>query len=86
MKAIDITSRVGAAVVGGYALATAVALGAAALPGSRAESVQIGIMLGFIAYAAAMIWAFAARSAVSAWTGLIGPAAVLAVIGWIGAP
>ncbi len=85
MKALDIASRVGAAVVGGYALATAAALGATALPGTRAEAVQIGIMLGFLAYAAAMIWAFAARSAIRAWAGLIGPAAVLALIGWIGA-
>jgi hypothetical protein len=85
VKALDIASRVGAAVVGGYALAAAVALGATALPGPRAEAVQIGIMLGFLAYAAATIWAFAARSAIGAWAGLIGPAAVLALIGWIGA-
>lgn len=83
MKGSAIAARIAAAVAGGYALATATAVAAAALPGPKSESALIGIMLGFAAYTAAMIWAFAARSALRAWTGLLIPSAVLALIGLI---
>ena len=83
MTGPGITARVLAAVAGGYALATAVALCAAALPGARDEAALIGIMLGFVVYAGAMIWAFAARTAVGAWAGLLAPAIVLALVGWM---
>jgi apolipoprotein N-acyltransferase len=81
---LGITARVLAAVAGGYGLATAVALCAAVLPGPRDEAALIGIMLGFVAYAGAMIWAFAARNVAGAWAGLLAPAIVLALIGWTG--
>lgn len=85
MKALSIASRVLAAVAGGYALAAAVAASAATvLPGPKAEAALIGIMLGFVAYTAAMIWAFAAHSATRAWTGLVLPAALLGLLAWIG--
>ncbi len=85
MKALSIASRILAAVAGGYALAAAVAASAATvLPGPKAEAALIGIMLGFVAYTAAMIWAFAARSAKRAWAGLVLPAALLGLLAWIG--
>ncbi len=85
MRAVSIASRVLAAAAGGYALAAAVAASAATtLPGPRAEAALIGIMLGFVAYAAAMLWAFAARSAARAWIGLALPAALLGLVAWIG--
>lgn len=85
MKALAIASRVLAAVAGGYALAAAIAASAAtALPGQKAEAALIGIMLGFVAYTGAMIWAFAARSAWRAWIGLMLPTGLLGLVAWIG--
>lgn len=81
MNAFGVAARAVAAVAGGYALAAAVAIAATALPGPRAEAAMIGIMLGFVAYTLAMVWAFAARSAWRAWAGLLVPAALLAAIG-----
>lgn len=76
-------SRVAAAVFGGYALAAAVAIFlAAVLPASRAEGVIAGMQLSFVAYTAAVIWAFSPISLVRAWVGLLLPAAVLAGSGW----
>ena len=67
-----IASRVIAAVVGGYALATLATLALAyGLPGSRAGALMTGMMASFAVYAAAIVWAFAARSATFAWTGIL---------------
>lgn len=78
-----VLSRTAAAVLGGYALANlgGVAL-ASAWPMARAEATMAALLLSFALYAAAVVWAFAARSAWRAWLGLALPAALcgLAVV------
>lgn len=61
-------SLLAAALVGGYALATAMGIFlAAALPLPRAESVLIANMLSFAAYAGTVIWVFTLRRPALAW-------------------
>jgi len=68
----DILLRLTAALLAGYAAASGIAIGLAALlPGGKAEAVLAGTLLSFALYAAAVIWAFAARSAGRAWLGLL---------------
>jgi hypothetical protein len=78
-----LSSRVAAAVAGGYALAAATAIFlASVLPASRAEGVIAGMQLSFVVYTAAVVWAFSPISLARAWAGLLLPAAVLAGLGW----
>ncbi len=86
----SVLSRLLAALLGGYALsALLTAVLALHLPLERSEAVLVGTMLSFLAYALAVLWAFAARHALRAWTGLLAPilllAAILAAPGWTGA-
>jgi len=84
-QALSIASLAGAAIVGGYALASAVAvfLGAV-LPLPRAEAVLAATLLSFAIYTGAVIWVFAARDARRAWLGLLLPAALLTLAGlWL---
>ncbi|MCO6417751.1 DUF3649 domain-containing protein [Siccirubricoccus sp. KC 17139] len=82
-----VLSRILAAVVGGYALGALVAIACALLlPFARSEAVITGMMLSFAAYAGAVLWAFAARSAWRAWAGLLLPALLLAAASWVGRP
>jgi hypothetical protein len=69
--AASVASRIAAAVFGGYALAHAfpVAL-VAAWPLVRADAALIALQASFLVYVAAVLWAFAARSALRAWLGL----------------
>ena len=85
-----VTSRAVAAVAGGYVLAAlSAALLAVILPLPRADATLTGTMLSFLAYALAVMWAFAARHALRAWTGLLAPILLLVVIlalpGWTAA-
>lgn len=85
-----ILSRTLAAVLGGYALASASAVFLSFLfPGSVADAVLAASLPSFAIYTAAVIWAFAARSAVRAWLGLGLPTLLLGVAatlcGWSGA-
>lgn len=78
-----LSSRIAAAVAGGYALAAATAIFlASVLPASRAEGVIAGMQLSFVVYTAAVVWAFSPISLARAWAGLLLPAAVLAGLGW----
>ncbi|TDN56802.1 hypothetical protein C7389_101181 [Azoarcus indigens] len=78
---LDVLSRLLAAVAGGYLAATAVAMAVAALwPGPRAEGVMAATLLSFALYAGAVMWAFAARRARSAWFGLLAVAAAGALL------
>ena len=80
-----LVSRILAAVLGGYALGALVAIACALLlPLPRAEAVVTGMMLSVLAYAGAVLWAFAARSAWRAWGGLLLPALLLAAASWAG--
>lgn len=76
-------SRLLAALVGGYALASAATWwGAVILPMDRAEAVLFGMMLGLLLFAGAGLWAFTVRRALWAWLGIVGPAALLAGMTW----
>lgn len=75
--------RVAAAVFGGYALAASVAVFlAAVLPAGRAEAVVGGMQWSFVAYPAAVVWAFSPVSLLRAWVGLLLPAVALGALGW----
>lgn len=66
------------AVVGGYWLAAlAAATLALALPLPRVDAVMASMMIAFVIYLLAAIWAFAAATLMRAFGGLLLPAAVL---------
>lgn len=76
---LAVTSRVLAAVVGGYVVAALASVSLTMLlPMARAEAVVTGMMTSFLAYLVAVLWCFACRSAWQAWFGLIVPSLVLA--------
>jgi len=71
-----VASRVLAAGVGGYALTSLTAADLALLlshlgAASRAEGVLIATQWSFAVYATIVVWAFAARSALRVWVGLL---------------
>ena len=75
---LGLLSRVAAAVLGGYLLASAwVVFCGVALPG-RAEAVLAGVQLSFVVYVGAVVWAFAPVPLGRVWMGLLVPAAALA--------
>lgn len=77
-----VLSRLAAAVLGGYALAAAVAMClAAVLPAARADAVLAGMQLSFVVHVLAVVWAFSPLRPTRVWLGLLGPALVLAVFG-----
>ena len=81
-------SRCVAAVLGGYALAnalsvTVVAIIAVSFNGmARSDAVLIAMPLSFVVYTGAVMWAFAARSACTAWVGLGLPALLAGLVSW----
>lgn len=77
-RRLAILSRVAAAVFGGYLLAAVCTVFLSHLfPGPVAEAVLAATLGSFAICTAAVVWAFAARSAGRAWLGLALPAAVL---------
>lgn len=81
---IPLLSRILAAVLGGYALASAAAIFlAAVLPMPRAEGVLAGMQLSFAIYAGAVIWSFSPVALSRVWGVLLMPAALLAAFGWL---
>lgn len=87
MTALDrwgIAVRIVAAVLGSYAVATAIDVGAArALPLSRAEAVTTAALLALFAMPAVAIWAFAARTARRAWLVIAVVILAAALVGWL---
>lgn len=84
---LDVLSRLLAAVAGGYAVATLVAIaGARALPLARVEAVTVGTLAALLAMPLAAMGCFWARSAWRAWAGIFLFAAVFGGIalaaGW----
>ena len=75
-------SRIVAAVLGGYALASFASVAVLALPMSRPQAVLTGMLASFAIYAGAVVWVFAVRSALRAWAGLLVTAAPLALAAW----
>jgi len=65
-----IVSRVVAAIFGGYAVAAIASIALARL-GSRVEGALTGMMAGYAIHTAAVVWVFAASSALRAWVGLV---------------
>ncbi|BDR08689.1 DUF3649 domain-containing protein [Comamonas thiooxydans] len=75
----SVLSRLLAAVLGGYLLASALAVFlATVLPASRAEAVLAGMLWSFALHVLAVIWAFSPVSPGRVWLGLLLPAAVMA--------
>lgn len=73
-----LASLVAAALVGGYALATAVGIFlGGVLPMPRGEAALVGNLLSFAVYAGAVIWTFVVRRPVKVWLGLMIPACAL---------
>ncbi|MHC8322224.1 DUF3649 domain-containing protein [Pseudomonas sp. GB2N2] len=95
MKAIPVshrlavTSRVLAAVLGGYIVAALASVSLSLwVPMARADAVVTGMMTSFLAYLSAVIWCFACRSAGRAWLGLMVSSLMLAassgLANWVG--
>lgn len=79
----DVLSRSFAALVGGYLLASFLPVPFVALwPMERADAVLAAMQLSFPVFTAAVMWAFAARSARAAWTGLGITLAVSCLAAW----
>lgn len=80
---LGLLSRILAASLGAYALASAWSMALAlAWPGGRAEGVMLGLLGAFILGVLAVLWVFAVRKVWLAWAGLLLPAALLAAIAW----
>ncbi|UGV26774.1 DUF3649 domain-containing protein [Rhodopseudomonas boonkerdii] len=75
-------SRIVAALFGGYALAALSSIAVLALPMDKVQAVIAGTLASFLVYAVAVIWVFAVRSALKAWTGLIVVAVPLGLAAW----
>lgn len=76
-------SRTAAAVLGGYALASAAGIFlAGVLPQSRGEAALVGLQLSFGIYTCAVVWVFAVADLRRVWLGLLGTSALLAGVGW----
>lgn len=80
---LGVASRWVAAIGGGYALAalSSVVL-ALTLTLPREEAVMAASMPAFLIFAAAVVWAFCARTAWLAWAGIGGPVLILAAAVW----
>ena len=78
---LGVTSRLLAAVVGGYVLASLASVCLSFwLPLSRADAVVSGMLSSFVFYLLAVIWCFACRTAARAWFGVLVPSAILATL------
>ena len=68
---VSVCSRIVAAVFGGYALAAVTSIGLAGiLPMQRGDAVMTALLLNFLIYCLAVLWAFATRTALRAWIGI----------------
>ncbi|MBN2991679.1 DUF3649 domain-containing protein [Pseudomonas cedrina subsp. fulgida] len=82
---LAVTSRVLAAVIGGYLMASLASICLALwMPTSRADAVITGMMSSFVFYLLAVLWCFACRSAVRAWFGVMLPSAAFATLAGLG--
>jgi len=76
---LSVLSRLLAAVLGGYLLASALAVFlAAVLPAAHAEAVLAGMQWSFALHALAAVWAFAPVSPGKVWLGIALPTLLLA--------
>ncbi len=78
---LAVFSRATAAILGGYALASAAAAcRATGRPFRRPDAVVTAQMLSFVFYACGVIWVFATRNAWRAWAGVLLPAALMGAL------
>jgi hypothetical protein len=82
---LGVASRAVAAIFGGYSVAAlSAAVLALCLPAAfgmaRSEAAMTGTLASFAIFAFAVMWVFAARTALRAWSGLVIVAAPLAVL------
>lgn len=81
---LAVASRVFAALLGGYALATATTVALArVISAPRDELLQTAALPSFLVYVAAAVWAFSASTPTRAWLGIALPALVLALLAWL---
>lgn len=81
LTAWAVVSRALAAILGGYGFASvAVVFLSYALPMPRAEAVMTATLLGFAIHVGAALWAFAARTALAAWLGLLSGGGILGLV------
>ena len=85
---LDVAARIGAAALGGYALAVAAGVLFACLLGTpRADATLAGTLIGFVVYPAGVLWAFARRSVLRIWVELLASTVLLALAAWaVGLP
>jgi hypothetical protein len=84
VSALVIASRALAALLGGYALASAfTAFFSLALPLHPSEAVLTASLLGFVVHVAAIRVVFGARNATRAWSWTLGPSLLLAAGTWL---
>ena len=75
---LGVLARSAAAILGGYALASAISLlMSLTLPMPRSQAVLTGMMTGTVACACAALWAFAVRTVLRAWLGITVPTLVM---------
>ena len=68
---VSVCSRIVAAVFGGYVLAAVTSIGLAGiLPMERGDAVMTALLLNFVFYCLAVLWAFSTRTALRAWIGI----------------
>ena len=83
----NVAIRTLAATVGGYLVAAlTAAMLARTLPLPRVEAVTIGTMLAYLVVPGVAVWAFLARGPWRALAGVVGVAALLALVAWIAGP
>lgn len=79
-----VASRAAAGILGGYGLAALFSvIAAVASRAPREDAVLIGTTPAFLIFVAALVWAFAAKTAWRAWLGVLAPAALLGTAYWI---
>lgn len=80
----DIASRIAAGLGGGYLLAASAAAGlSTALPGPAVEAVTAATLSAYVLFPAAALWAFVPRRGLTAWTGILGTAALFGTLALI---
>jgi len=78
---LGVLSRSLAAIFGGYALAATCSMFfAVALPIARGQAVLTGMLVAIVLCACAALWAFATRTALRAWVGILIPTLLF----WVG--
>ncbi len=73
----NLVSRLIAAVLGGYLLATLFSVAVLVLPIAKTEAVLWGMQLSFLVYAGVVVWVFMVHSSLRAWAGVLSIALLL---------